>query len=135
MSDTLWVRRRSMAASGDAADDYDHSLFYRHADALDRLADSLGVRGLSDFFDTSDLEYNLSEEDLPASWIAEHEHWYPPSEALPALQRIIECLKAGEVKGIKEKVRGDLLDELEDCLVKLEMAEREGDLFHFCIVM
>lgn len=135
MSDTLWVRRKSMAASEDVADDYDHSLFYRHADALDKLADSLGVPRLSDFFDTSDLEYNLSEEDLPASWIAEHEQWYPPAEALSALRRIIECLKAGEVKGIKEKVRGDLLEELRDCLVKLERAEGEGDSFHFCIVI
>ncbi|HRE12690.1 MAG TPA: hypothetical protein PLD37_00680 [Usitatibacteraceae bacterium] len=60
---------------------------------------------------------------------------FDPSDALPAMRKIVERLKAGEVKGIKEKVRPQLLEELEDCLAKVAEAEREKDQFHFCIVM
>jgi hypothetical protein len=29
----------------------------------------------------------------------------------------------------------DLLEELDDCISKIEKIEAEGDLFHFCVVM
>lgn len=135
MSDTIWVRRKSRVGTDDSGDDFDHSLFCRSSDQLDALAASLGVRKLSDFFDTTDLQYNMSDEDLPESWVAENEKWFQPSEALPAMRKIVERLKAGEVKGIKEKLRAELLEELEDCLAKVAAAESENDQFHFCIVM
>jgi hypothetical protein len=110
-------------------------LFCKKADALDSLSVSFGVRKLSDFFDTTDAQFNMSDEELPESWIAENEKWFIPADALPALRKIIEVLKAGEVKGIKENIRADLLEELEDCEVKVSAANSEGDQFHFCIVM
>lgn len=135
MSDTIWVRRKSQAGTEDSGDDFDHSVFCKNSEALDALADALGVRKLSDFFDTTDLQYNMSEDDLPESWVAENEKWFAPADALASLTKIVERVKAGEVKGIKEKSRPDLLEELEDCLAKVGQAERENDQFHFCIVM
>ena len=58
-----------------------------------------------------------------------------PADARPALQKVVERLKAGEVQGIKEKVRAGLVEELEDCLAKVAAAADEGDRFHFCVVM
>lgn len=135
MSDTIWVRRKSRAGIDDSGDDFDHSLFARLSEELDQVAQQLGVRKLSDFIDTTDMQYNLSEDELPESWIAENEKWFAPADALPALSRIVDRLKAGEVKGIKEKMRPQLLEELEDCLAKVSEAERDGDSFHFCLVM
>jgi hypothetical protein len=135
MGDTIWVRRKSRAGTEDSGDDFDHSHFCRASEELDRLSDSLGVRKLSDFIDTTDMRYNLSDDDLPQTWIAENERWFAPEDALPALRKIVERLKAGEVKGIKEKLRPDLLEELEDCLAKVSEAQSEGDQFHFCLVM
>ena len=135
MSDTIWVRRKSRVGTDDSGDDYDHTLFCKCSDQLDALAESLGVRKLSDFFDTTDLQYNMSDEDLPETWIAENEKWFAPSEALPTLQKIVERVKSGEVKGVKEKIRAELLEELLDCLAKVVAAESESDQFHFCIVM
>jgi hypothetical protein len=135
MSDTIWVRRKSQAGTENSGDDFDHSVFCKSSEELDKLAEAIGVRKLSDFFDTTDLQYNMSEEDLPESWIAENEKWFSPSDALSALMKIVEHLKAGEVKGIKEKSRSELLEELEDCLAKVSEAEHENDQFHFCIVM
>lgn len=135
MSDTIWVRRKSRVGTDDSGDDFDHSLFCRASEELDGLAESLGVRKLSDFFDMTDVQFNMSDEDLPESWIAENEKWFAPSDALPALEKIVERLKTGKVKGVKEGTRSDLIEELEDCLVKVRAAEKEKDLFHFCIVM
>lgn len=135
MSDTIWVRRKSQAGTDSSGDDFDHSAFCKNSEELDKLAEVVGVRKLSDFFDTTDLQYNMSEEDLPETWIEENEKWFFPSDALPALEKIVEHLKAGEVKGIKEKSRPELLEELKDCLAKVSEAERENDQFHFCIVM
>ena len=135
MGDTIWVRRKSQAGTDHSGDDFDHSLFSKMAEQLDQLAETLGVRKLSDFLDTTDMQYNLSEDELPESWIAENETWFAPADALPSLMTIVERLKAGEVKGIKEKVRPGLLEELEDCLTKVTAAGQEGDQFHFCLVM
>jgi hypothetical protein len=135
MSDTIWVRRKSKAGTDDSGDDFDHSLFCKHAEALDKLATSLSVAKLSDFFDTTDLQFNMSDEDLPESWIIENEQWFPTSDALIALNKIIENLKASDVKWIKGNAKEELLEELEDCEAKVATAERENDLFHFCIVM
>lgn len=135
MSDTIWVRRKSRVGTDESGDDFDHSLFCRASEDLDKLAEALGVRKLSDFFDTTDMQYNLSEDELPESWIVENEKWFAPSDALPSLTKIVERLRSGEVKGIKEKLRPELLEELEDCLAKVTEAEREQDEFHFCLVM
>ena len=135
MSDTIWVRRRSRVGTDDPGDDFDHTLFCRSSDELDALAESLGVKKLSEFFDTTDLQYNMSDENLPETWIAENEKWFAPLEALAPMQKIVMRVKAGEVKGIKENIRSELVEELEDCLVKVAAAESEKDQFHFCVVM
>jgi len=134
MSNTIWVRRKSSAVSGKPSEDSDHTFFCKSSDELDALAASLGVRKLSDFFDTTDLQYNMSDQ-LPETWIADNEKWFQPSDVLPAMRKIIERLKEGEVDGISEKLRPELVEELEDCLAKVAAAEHEKDQFHFCIVM
>ena len=135
MSDTIWVCRQSRAATDDSGDDFDHSLFCKTSDQLDKLANHIGVRKLSDFFDTTDLQFNMSEDELEESWIAENQKWFAPADALPSLEKIVECLRAGEIKGIKEKIRPELLEELEDCLAKVTVADHEKDRVHFSIVM
>lgn len=135
MSDTIWVRRKSQAGTDDSGDDYDHSLFCEASEELDELAKSLGVRMLSDFIDTTDMQYNMSEDELPESWIVENEKWFAPADALPSLKKIIERLKSGKADGIEEDLRAELIEELEDCLTKVAEAGKEGDQFHFCLVM
>jgi len=135
MSDTIWVRRKSQAGTDDSGDDYDHSLFCEASEELGELAKSLGVRMLSDFIDTTDMQYNMSEDELPESWIVENEKWFAPADALPSLKKIIDRLKSGKADGIEEDLRAELIEELEDCLTKISEAEQEGDQFHFCLVM
>lgn len=134
MSDTIWVRRKSEAAKGESVDDFDHSLFCKYADALDAHAQTLGVRKLSEFFDTTDLQFNFSDDELPETWIADNEQWFDAARALPALRSVIASLKAGPVKGVPAKALPDLLEEPEDCEAKVAAVDADGDRFHFCVV-
>ncbi len=132
MGTTLWVLRKARRQEGD---DYDHSAFYDASDPLDDLADELNVRRLSEFVDWADFQFNTSEESLPESWIEENARWHAPSDALPALRAILNRLRNGDVVGIEPDRRSMLIEELEDCLGKVEVAQSEGDSFQFCIVM
>jgi hypothetical protein len=135
VGDTIWVRRKSRVGTDDSGDDFDHSLFCRLSEELDALAGEIGVRKLSDFFDFTDYQFNLSDEDLPESWIQENEKWFHPADALPSLGKLLDRLRASAAQGIPDDMRSDLIEELEDCLAKVQAADRDKDEFHFCIVM
>ncbi len=132
LGNTIWVLRKSKLGN---ADNVDLSLFYNFADILDGITDKLEVVKLSEFFDFSDLEFNLSDEELPESWISENQKWFSPQAALPSICSILKHLKMGKIEEIPERIRLGLIEELEDCLTQLEIAVAEVDDFQFCIVM
>jgi ABC-type Zn2+ transport system substrate-binding protein/surface adhesin len=75
MGMTLWIH--TLDGRGLSTDSDDHSLMYAYADELDALCTELGVEKLSSFFDTTDLDYQLSQEgedeDEPGAEDAEDE--------------------------------------------------------------
>jgi hypothetical protein len=61
MGMTLWIHTlegRDMLTDGE-----DHSLMYRLSDELDSLCDKLGVAKISSFFDSTELEICMGEDD------------------------------------------------------------------------
>lgn len=131
MGNTVWVLRES---SVDEGDDWDHSLLLNAAEVLDAEAERLGVKKLSEFFDWADMEFNLSDEELPESWIAEHRKWYAPDEAIATLHALKVRVEEGDIPGVEVDTDG-LIEEIDDCLGKLQAAREEGDRIHLCIVM
>lgn len=129
MSDTIWFLREGHSEDGD---DYDHTLMLNSSEQLDALAESLGVSKLSDFHDYSDLEFNMSEEELDEAWVAENSQWHAPAPALESVQALLAHL---EKLDIPDENRSDLQEELADCREKLASAVAAGEKFHFCIVM
>lgn len=130
MGDTIWVLRKSQAENGD---DFDHSIFCKYIDKLDKLAIELGVSKLSDFLDYSDLEFNVLEEELSESLTENNQKWFEPTLAINSLETVISWLKNNKIKGIKQYL--ELITELEDLLTKLKSAKEEKDLFHFAVIM
>jgi hypothetical protein len=67
--------------------------------------------------------------------------WFNPSAALPMLRSLREYVVNNGAEGEslleqgKEYLAEDLLEDLDDCIAKVEKIETEGDLFHFCVVM
>lgn len=130
MGDTIWVLRKSQVENGD---DFDHSIFCKHIDKLDKLAIEIGVSKLSDFLDYSDLEFNFSEQELDENCVEENQKWFEPALAINSLEVIISWLKNNKIKAIKQQL--ELIVELEDSLTKLKSAKEEKDLFHFAVIM
>ncbi len=133
MGTTIWVLQQSTAADH-VGDSMDHSLIYSYADQLDRLAVESGVEPLSNFFDDADLRFTLSEDDLPESWLESHQRWFDPVAALPSLRTLATYLKAHSVPALSERIRLGLIEELDDCISKVELAIQENDKFQFCLI-
>lgn len=129
MGYTIWIRQER---DKEATDD-DHPALFANLEGLDVIAAKAGVPAFSSFVDWTDLEANLSEEDLPESWVSEHERWHAPHEAIPGIRAVIDALNAGANGAIKD--RRALIAELEDCLTKLQAIAAQNDSFHFCVVM
>lgn len=137
---TLWILSKNKMTDGD---DTDHSALLAAAERLDPVCDELGVRKLSDFLDWTDFNANMSEdEEFPSpEELKELASWFTPNEALTVLNALRGKLSTAGYpleSLFEEGERGYskyLLDELDDCIAKVEEIEAEGDLFHFCVVM
>jgi hypothetical protein len=143
MGTTIWVLSKSKMTEGD---EWDHSALFYAVDALDHICEKLGLVKLSSFLDWTDFEINMSEdsedEEFPdEDTLRDKISWFSPSEALPMLRALREYVKTSDSDGKsllehgKEHLSEELLEDLEDCITKVEKIASEGDLFHFCVVM
>ena len=142
MSDTIWININN----GDDIDcnEEDHSIMLALTDELDILAGTLGVKPLSAFYDYTDMEYNLKEDDdqedyeeeSDIAWSNDQATWFNAEEAYGSVTAILESLEANpEVISLGDYDIDDLIWELEDAQTELEKAIEAEQTFHFCIVM
>lgn len=139
MGTTLWVLGEANVGAGDS---WDHSAMFDAADQLDALCEALRVPPLSRYFDWSDFNANLADEDIPGVE-AERERasWFEARAALPSLQALRAHIAerpeavAGVVDLGFENAQEVLLEELDDCIAKIEALGSRGERFHFCVVM
>ncbi|MFN7882501.1 MAG: hypothetical protein ACK5PF_05750 [bacterium] len=140
MGTTLWVLSKNKMTEGD---DYDHSAVFNAAERLDKLCEHLGVKALSTFFDWTDFNANMGEaEEFPSEdELREKAAWFSPDAALPTLRALRTHLasdsdaRAALFEADLQHFSDYLLDELDDCISKLERIQSEADVFHLCVVM
>ncbi|TYQ29634.1 hypothetical protein PseudUWO311_01680 [Pseudanabaena sp. UWO311] len=140
MGTTIWVLSKSKMTEGD---DLDHSALFYAVEMLDPICEKLGLVKLSSFLDWTDFNINMSEdEEFPdEDTLRDTTSWFSPSEALPMLRALREYVKNSESerKSLfeqgKEHLSEELIEDLEDCIAKVEQISADGDLFHFCVVM
>jgi len=142
MGTTIWVLSKNKTTEGD---DWDHSALFYAVEKLDPICDRLGLVKLSTFLDWTDFDLNMSEdedEEFPdEETLRDRASWFNPSEALPMLRALREYLASNqsEIASLleqgKEHLSEELLEDLDDCIFKVEKIETERDLFHFCVVM
>ena len=139
MGTTLWVLGKANVGAGDS---WDHSAMFDAADQLDGMCDILAVPRLSGFFDWTDFNANLADEELPGVEAPrERASWFEARAAIPTLRalrtHIAEHPEA--VSGIAslgyENAREMLIEELDDCIAKVEALGSKGERFHLCVVM
>jgi len=103
MGMTIWI-----LAEGEQEDDRDHSIMLMKDKSLDKLAKSIGVTKLSEFYDYSTLEGEFGGEASPKYSSAD--------EIEKSISALIKAIKEGRSEKL-EKVEG-LMEELEDCVKK-----------------
>ncbi|MBD2317495.1 hypothetical protein [Phormidium tenue] len=140
MGTTIWVLSKGKTTE---TDDWDHSALFYAVEKLDLVCDQIGLTKISEFLDWTDFEANMFEEDdFPDEEVLRDKaSWFNPSAALPMLRAVREYVASNEsereslLEQGKEYLSEDLLEDLDDCIAKVEKIETEGDLFHFCVVM
>ena len=119
MGNTVWILSEDREE-----DDWDHSLLLVNEKSLDKLADQLNVKRLSDFYDHSVLAEEYGG-DIEPNYISAHEL----EGVLSLLITAIRDGEAGKLNGNTE-----IIEELEDCLEKTLNAKSHGSKMRLAIV-
>ncbi|WP_295390517.1 hypothetical protein [uncultured Thiodictyon sp.] len=130
-------------------DDDDHSLMHGLADELDAACDELKIPKLSSFADFTDLELNMADEDMDdegedegtvdpetgCGYGIDEMQWFDLPSGLSCLAKLRSHVAAGWNPKLEAETRGELLEELDDCIAKLRAAPAGTDKFHLAVIM
>jgi hypothetical protein len=138
MGTTLWVLSRNKMTEGD---DWDHSVLFGAAEKLDPLCERLGVKKFTSFLDWTDFNAAEDEEFPSEDELKKRASWFAPQDALQTLRALRDRLATNDHER-KQLFEDDLqhlsdciLEELDDCITKVEKIGADGDVFHLCVVM
>ncbi|MES2039037.1 MAG: hypothetical protein V4495_14475 [Pseudomonadota bacterium] len=125
MSMVLWIKLDS--DSDDMAPD-DLGYLLDELEDIDAHCEELDVQPLSEFVDYSDVEYNMSEDDLDESWLAENAKWVNPTELLISIRALEAALtESGD--------NNEVLEELQIILLRCIEAENKAAQVRLIAVM
>ena len=147
MGMTLWVH--ILNGREIESDETDHSWMYRLHGPLDALCERDGVDKLSSFFDSTDLEHHMDDsdeeedEEEPAldpetgwEWGIDDLRWLPAAAGLSTLRKLEGSIAAeNSIGDLPTDRKHELIEEVRDCVAKLEPAAKLGQRFHFTVLM
>lgn len=119
MGNTLWILTNNRED-----DDWDHSLILKEEKALNKLADTLGIPKISDYYDFSILQGEYGVEVKPTTIV--------PDEAERIFQTILTAIQDGQAGKLKNP--DEITEELTDCLEKIKSAKEQGEQVRLSIV-
>ena len=139
MSTVLWA---NLLLEGKVTSDQnDNYALYRHSKKLDRLTRELGVCSFLSVQDFTDVQFNLSQEELPPGFESTDEvmatsgTWLAAADAVDMLTALIDKIRRDNVRfGFFRDGRDDVLDELERSLSFAAGAAGTGAMFNFSVV-
>lgn len=151
MGMTLWIHTlegRTMSRESD-----DDSFMHRLSDELDALGGELGMGKLSDYFDFTDLNYNMGDEfddeeaeeggdDEPAidpetgyGYGIDDMQWFDAASGLGLIRALRSAVADGKLAHVDSSERKELLWELDNCARVLEAPAARSARFHLSVVM
>jgi hypothetical protein len=145
MGMTLWIH--ALEGRNLLTDSEDHTLMYKFSDELDLLCDKLGVAKISSFFDSTDLEICMREDDDKTGEDPEVDSetentygiddmvWFDASSGLATFQALRASIAENELPNLDEENKTWLLEELDDCIIKLKSPSERGGMFNLSIIM
>jgi hypothetical protein len=147
MGMTYWLQ--TLNGRDMSRDDEDHSTMHRLSDELDAACDELKIPRLSSFADFTDLELNMAVEDMddeggdedtvdPETGCAygiDDMQWFDLSSGLGCLQSLRSYIASEWNNKLDEETRAALLEEIDDCVAKLQAAPAGTNKFHLAVIM
>lgn len=121
----------------------DHILMQKFVSPLDAICTKSKVHPLSSFFDYTDVNANMSEDDDSGeidpetgwSYGIDEMTWFSAKDGLSTLSTLRGCLTAGNTDGIPSDKIAELITELDSCITKLTEPASRGAKFHLALVM
>lgn len=140
MSTVLWAN--CLADGKVVSDQSDKYALYKFADKLDGICEEIGIPYLSSLHDSTDLQFNLSDTELPEGVTSTDEMmaadgiWTDAAEARRMLESLLETIRDERPRfGMFSDAIDDVIAELEESIDFATKAEQQGGMFNFSIVM
>lgn len=140
MSTVLWAN--SLVDEAVTSDESDKPALHRHANKLDRIARRMGAQSFAALCDTTDLEFNLGDDELPPGMtstrqlMARSGKWMEAAAAAGLLAALIAEIDAKAIRfGLFRNEHDAVLAELRESLVWAQAAAASGGKFNFSVVM
>lgn len=134
-SNLVVTRKKSPEGGSFEAEQRDHKLMLAFMPQLKKMAATLKVKDVADFFDEAGAEHDLYEEihgeKAPENWLEENRKWFDPAEALISLEAIIDYIGREKPAFFKMGYAEALIVELKDCVNLLQGLKEDGDQFCF----
>ncbi len=145
MGMTYWLQ--TLNGRDMSRDEEDHSIMHRPSDDLDAACDELKIPRLSSFADFTDLKLNMSNEDMDdededgvdpetgCGYGIDDMQWFNLSSGLSCLQNLRNYIASGWNPKLEVETRAALVEEMNDCIVKLQAAPAGTEKFHLAVIM
>lgn len=139
MSTVLWANQLSDGAV--TSDQEDRYALYRHLDKLDKVCRSLGMTPLSAICDSTDMQFNLGDAELPEGMTSTNDLmardgvWVPAVEAVALLEGLLAAVREKQIRfGILRDDHDEVVRELSESLAVARAAAAQGAKFNFAVV-
>lgn len=140
MSTVLWA---NVLVDGKVtSDEADKYALYKHTKKLDKLTGKLNVAGFLSAQDFTDMQFNVSDEELPAGMestdelMAQSGVWIEGSDAIEMIEKLIAHIVDANVKfGIIGSDADEVVAELKESLEFAKKAQEANGKFNFSVVM
>lgn len=140
MSTVLWANRlRDGVVESDTSDKY---ALYRHSRKLDAVCQRSSGRSFSQLCDTTDLRFNMEDQDLPAGMSSTDELmarsgvWQPADLVVGMLVAALQEIRDKKIRfGLFRDDHEAVVAELEESLRYAEDAVVQKAQFNFSVVM
>jgi hypothetical protein len=140
VSTVLWANE--LVGEVVTSDESDKYALYKHADKLDEIGQRITQKSFKSLCDTTDLEFNLGDDELPDGMTSTNElmarsgKWMAASEAASLLSSLITEIETRKLRfGLLKNDHDAVLAELKESLSYAQDAAAKGGKFNFSVVM
>lgn len=140
MSTVLWANY--LADGKVVSDESDKYALCKFSDKLDGICDRIGTPQFSSLQDSTDMQFNIGDDDLPEGMTSTDElmaadgTWTDAAEARQMLEALLAAVQDERPRfGLFSDAIDQVIEELEESIEFAKQAEQKNAMFNFALVM